>query len=118
MKFRTLSLVALAALIVLSGCAPQRRRNPEDYGEAAPQVEAAIDALASHLQVDESEIEVASIEERSFPDTSLGVPEPGEMYAQVVTPGYEIILEVDGRAYTYHTSEDRVVRVPELDPTS
>jgi hypothetical protein len=31
------------------------------------------------------------------------------MYAQVITPGYRIVLEADGKTYTYHTSQSHVV---------
>jgi hypothetical protein len=56
---------------------------------------------------------VRMIGSAEFPDASLGVPEPGKTYAQVVTPGYivELLLE-DGQTYEYHASGERVVLVP------
>ncbi|MCI0396040.1 MAG: hypothetical protein L0332_19465 [Chloroflexi bacterium] len=45
----------------------------------------------------------------NFEDESLGVPEPGATYAQVITPGYVIVVEADERRYTYHAAGDRVV---------
>jgi len=48
-----------------------------------------------------------------FPDASLGVPEPGKMYAQVITPGYVIRLAVEGAVTKYHGTGDRVVLVPD-----
>jgi hypothetical protein len=68
--------------------------------------------LAERLGVSRAEIVVKSIEAVEFPDTSLGVPEPGKMYAQVITPGYIIMLVVDGRTYEYHGSGDRIVFAP------
>jgi hypothetical protein len=56
---------------------------------------------------------VQSVEETQFPDTSLGVPEPGKMYAQVITPGYTIKLVTDGQTYEYHASGEYVVFVPQ-----
>lgn len=44
--------------------------------------------------------------QESFPDTSLGCPTPGEIYAQVITPGYIFNLEVAGTVYEYHVSVD------------
>jgi hypothetical protein len=38
------------------------------------------------------------------------------MYAQVITPGYTIVLEVGGETYEFHASGDRVVLVPEDRP--
>jgi hypothetical protein len=49
------------------------------------------------------EIKVISVEEVVWPDTSLGCPEPGKFYAQVLVPGYRVILEVGGRRVEVHT---------------
>jgi len=69
--------------------------------------------LAGRLGVDVEEIEVRSIEPAQFPDASLGVPEPGKMYAQVITPGYIIRLAVGKHVYEYHGAGKRVVAVPD-----
>ncbi len=43
-------------------------------------------------------------------DSSLGCPEPGKSYLQVITPGYRVVLQADGQTYEYHTNrEDRAV---------
>ncbi len=69
-------------------------------------VEAARNALAEKLGIPAGEIQVVSSEAVDWPDTSLGCPQPGMMYAQVITPGYRIVLEAKGKQYTAHT--DRV----------
>lgn len=61
--------------------------------------------LASRLGVSEGEITVVSVEAKTWNDASLGCPEKGMMYAQVITPGYRIILEVDGKQYDYRTDD-------------
>lgn len=66
-------------------------------------VAAAVQALAARLNVPESAITVVSWEPVDWPDTSLGCPEPGMMYAQVITPGYRVVLEVEGKTYEAHT---------------
>jgi hypothetical protein len=101
--------------LVLIGCS-EAQALPEEYGEAAPLVEQARDQLAEQLGVDPTDIEVEDLAETEFPDASLGVPEPGQMYAQVITPGYTIVLEVGGETYEFHASGDRVVLVPEDRP--
>jgi hypothetical protein len=77
--------------------------------------------LAQKLGEKAEGIALLSVEGTEFPDTSLGVPEPDRMYAQVITPGYVIRLGVgDGaraKVYTYHGSGDRVVLASE-DATS
>ena len=54
---------------------------------------------------------IKSVEAVEWPNTSLGNPEPGMSYAQVIVPGFKLVLELrrTGSTYTYHTSTDRVV---------
>ncbi len=44
--------------------------------------------------------------ETEFADTSLGCPQEGEMYSQVVTPGYVVVLSYDGVTYDYRVASD------------
>jgi len=53
--------------------------------------------LVQRLGISLSEIQVQSVTPAEFPDASLGVPEPGQVYAQVITPGYVIELTVAGQ---------------------
>lgn len=77
-------------------------------GAAEQVLAAARTRLAEELGVDPSQVEIASVQSVQWSDTSLGCPEPGMAYAQVITPGYRIVLEVDGTAYEVHT--DRTAR--------
>ncbi len=72
----------------------------------------AVADLAERLQVAKDAIRVRSVEAVEWPDTSLGCPEPGMMYAQVITPGYRIVLEVEGTPHEYHASRTRVIYCP------
>ena len=65
--------------------------------------------LASRLNISTDNIQIISIETVTWPDTSLGVPDPDMMFAQVLTPGFVIELEANGTRYTYHTDQSRVV---------
>ncbi len=49
------------------------------------------------------QITVTLVEAREWPDASLGCPEAGGFYAQVITPGYLIRVTVDGETLEYHT---------------
>jgi hypothetical protein len=53
--------------------------------------------------IDIDEIEVVSAEAVQWPDASLGCPRPDMMYAQVITPGYQIVLAAGGEEYDFHT---------------
>lgn len=77
---------------------------------ASPTLQAlAVADLASRLGIPESAITVRTVESVEWPDASLGCPRPGMMYAQVITPGYRIVLEADGKRYEYHTSRTHVM---------
>ena len=65
---------------------------------------AAINDLAKRLSVEPAEIAVVSAQEVTWSDGSLGCPEPGMNYAQVLTEGSLIVLESGGRRYEYHSA--------------
>lgn len=60
--------------------------------------------LARRLGVNEGDITEQSIEEDDFPDAALGVPLEDEMSAQVITPGWHILLRAGGRTYEYRAT--------------
>lgn len=77
--------------------------------EAEPQVAHAKQDLAQRLGVSVDSITVREVEEVEWRDSSLGCPEPGKAYLQVITPGYKIILEAQGKSYEYHTDRGKNV---------
>jgi|GEM_PF-1920840 len=65
--------------------------------------------LAERLSISVDDISVWMSSATEWNDSSLGVPEDGQMYLQVITPGYAVLFEVAGNltdAYEYHTDED------------
>jgi hypothetical protein len=60
--------------------------------EAAAAVDAALTDAANHLILSKDQLRVDKVEPQEWPDSSLGCPQPGELYSQVVTPGYLIII--------------------------
>jgi len=77
--------------------------------EARLVVELAKEDLARRLELSISEISVISVEAVDWSDTSLGCPQEGMMYAEVITPGFQVVLEAKGQSYEYHTDEDSSV---------
>ena len=55
------------------------------------------------------QVRVVRLEAASWPDTSLGCPEPEKRYLQVLTRGFLILLEVGDRRFEYHTDEESKV---------
>ncbi len=72
-------------------------------------IDRAITMLNQEKNIPLGDIKLVSVETFDFPDASLGVAEPGQVYAQVITPGYIINLQVAMDQYIYHASQDRVV---------
>jgi len=70
-------------------------------------VAAAITDLATRLGVDESAVRLVSQEEVTWPDGSLGCPQPDMSYIQVLVNGSLIVLEVNGTSYEYHSGGGR-----------
>ncbi|MDX1521065.1 MAG: hypothetical protein R3264_05525, partial [Anaerolineae bacterium] len=52
-----------------------------------------------------SEIEVVSSDPETFNDASLGCPEPGRMYAQVITDGFVVLVDADGVVLDYRVAK-------------
>jgi hypothetical protein len=61
--------------------------------------------LAQTLGVDPSKVLLLSILPAQWPDSSLGCPQDGQTYAQVVTAGYLVSFNVDGKTYEVHSDQ-------------
>ena len=66
----------------------------------------AANYLAGKLGVGANELTLVRSSAAEWSDSSLGCPKPGMMYAQVITPGYEITFEHDGSNYAVHSNSD------------
>ncbi len=77
-------------------------------GAEAPEevLKAATDLLTEELAVSAENVTVVSAEFVQWRDSSLGCPQPGMAYLQVITPGYRVKLEMDGAEYFVHTNQD------------
>ncbi len=70
--------------------------------EAQSAVDAALRDAAGRLGV-AAQLQVETVEQREWSDSSLGCPQPGSFYAQVITPGYLIVVSGGGKRLEYHT---------------
>lgn len=72
--------------------------------ELQPYVNQAVADLSQRLAIPPDAITVVSADAVVWPDAAMGCPEPGMGYAQVLTEGLQVVLEVDGQTYAYHGS--------------
>ena len=70
--------------------------------------------LSSELDTDRIDLNLMSLENVDWGDSSLGCPEEGQVYAQVIAPGYSLIFEHEGGTHEVHANQDGsvVVRCP------
>ncbi len=98
---------------------------PAATGSAAI-ADAAVQFAAAELGVDPAGIQVLSIDAVEWRNSCLGVDKPGEMCLDVITPGYRVLLEVDGEQVAVHTNQagtvlrlaDPAQGVPSIKPVS
>lgn len=63
--------------------------------------------LAQRLSVSTDQIDLVEVQSVSWPDGSLGCPQPGMMYTQMVVDGLLIRLRARGNIYEYHSGGSR-----------
>jgi hypothetical protein len=64
---------------------------------------AVVADAAQRLGVPESSVVLTNAEQLTWNDGSLGCPQPGRSYPQVLVPGYRVVARTKGGEITYHT---------------
>jgi hypothetical protein len=64
--------------------------------------------LAKRLNIDAADVKQKSVEDSDFPDMALGAAEDGEMSGQMITRGWRIKLEAQGKTYEYRADKNQV----------
>lgn len=117
-NFRFLLPVAAAlVLVAVTACSgpengmevPARGETMPAAGGATPEGNADIETAARDLlteEVGEGEFVLDSSESVQWPDASLGCPQEGMMYAQVLTPGHKLVFSLAGSTYAVHSNDD------------
>lgn len=71
-------------------------------------VERAKTDLADRLKIGGGEIAVESVTDKDFPDMSLGAAVDGEMSAQMISSGWQIMLDAGGHGYEYRADKYQI----------
>lgn len=88
-----------------TGLSPLPEPSPASPVESGGLFSAAwLAQVAEALGVAPETLQVSAAEPVDWPDTSLGCPQPGMMYAQVITPGWRVtLLTGEGQQHEVHT---------------
>jgi hypothetical protein len=101
---------------------PTRIPNPEDItmlpeGRAVStaviprEVRRAVVAdAAKRFKVAESAVVLTRAEQLDWPDASLGCPEPGKVYTQMLVPGFRVVAKTTEGEMLYHTDTHGTAR--------
>ena len=105
--------ILLVAAVVLAGCGSHASAPPSTAVSSAPTTSAharedafraAEKALSKDAKVPRDSIVGLSQDEVTWKDACLGCGRAGEKCAQVLTPGYRVVLRVSDAIYEYHTN--------------
>lgn len=95
-----ISLAALAAAAL--GCAPMAAEPVPTHGLAAATLAAIRADAAARAGVAAAAVRLESVQPVTWPDASLGCPQPGMAAVQMLLPGWLLRVEAGGRRYGYH----------------
>lgn len=96
-------LAALAACLTL-GCTTMAAEPVPTHGLSAEILGAMRADAARRAGGAESAVKVTSVQPVTWPDASIGCPQPGLLYAQVLVPGWRVVLDAGGRRFDYHAA--------------
>ena len=105
------ALLAMGLLQVAAAQDSTGRSDEQAGSSAAAQAagEQARAAAANQLHAQASEFKVVTIEPAQWSDSSLGCRKPNAMYQQVVSSGYVVVLEREGKRHQVNVAGSRAV---------
>jgi hypothetical protein len=90
------------------------KEEPKEVAQDETVAQEAKEWLANELGVDVSLVKVIEFTQETWPDSCMGIDEPGVSCLMVITSGYRIIFNVLGEEYEIRTSMDgNVIRLAE-----
>lgn len=90
-----------------SAASPGPSNEPATSGDlslSASIIDPIVADAAGRLGVDPSAVIIVEARTQTFPDGSLGCPQPGEMYTQALVDGYQVIVDAGGSRLDYRGS--------------
>ena len=112
------SSIAAAVALVLGACNSSDIGNgpktvtPDGNVQAMTQADSsiadlAVATLADELNIPIADIVVDTVRTIEWRDSSIGCPQPGQAYMQVITPGHKVTLRVGTQLHFVHEANGR-----------
>jgi hypothetical protein len=102
LAIRIIPFLILAFLAV--ACSPTTSTPGTTAGELHPEVaNNVIQYVNQRLDQEIHNLQVQQVERVEWPNACLGLPQQDEVCAQVITPGYRIVADINGQQYEIHT---------------
>lgn len=109
-------LTLLTSLSWLIAC--ESKSMPNEDADTVKLKQMASEAVRQHKPQASAKLEVISLEAVEWPDESLGCPQPGMMYIQMITPGYRAVVTTGELNYAVHISGERAFVCEQTSSTS
>ena len=112
MVLRKIIVVSILTVFLLTACnlntqlpaTVEAPALPEDL--LPPEVMVEIqNQISEVLGISLDQIQIETVEQRDWSDSCLGLGEPNESCAQVVTPGWFVAISIDGQEYRFRADE-------------
>ena len=72
---------------------------------STPGLAPVLAAIATDRGVPETAVHLVSFESHTWPDSSLGCPQQGQVYLDVLTPGYLVVVDINDQRFEYHADD-------------
>ena len=96
-------LSVVFSMLLASPFAPMQEMTEQEA------IDLAVKTLTEELKIEDGDAEVVSTLPVRWPDSSLGCPQKGYSYLQVVVPGYRVVFRHDKQTHRVHVGDGRAV---------
>ncbi len=114
-KYLSFTFKIIACSILCLGTACNADKTDTQKSDKPSPETLAKTILKHELKAPGNDIDIVSIENMTWADSSLGCPEPGKFYAQMLVDGHLIVASYDKQHYNVHLGNGggRVCYLPE-----
>jgi hypothetical protein len=105
-KFLLITTTLVLALIIVAFANQQADTKNGDIGKEYPEVvQGIVERIVEKYGLNSDQITIISAEHVEWPNACLGLAGEDEMCAEVITPGWKIVLSSAGEETTFHTDD-------------